>query len=838
MRTPVPAIDGYALGLQGWRQPIAGAPGVCDGNHLRWSFSTGKGLPWYGYWVLRSESPRQGPARATGSQSADEGTTRGDGGPSVTSGSATTRNDGQDSGSLPLLPQELLEQIVREAEKRRREATQNGGGYSVLAGSSGGSKSKLDYAALLEKQFGVGGDDSLTIAANDRRGVGDVPIGDGVVPRSREARNLRSRLLGRSWQTLDIGGSSPIRLPVTHPAYPLSRSEPLGIPMDGLLAQSRIRYGDAKQPFEPSSDGGATGFQELNELLLRLVQGGPSGPPMARIYLDGERDPDDEVSTSQPRAQLDGRPVLDWLALAAIEPAIAQMLGLYVVDETAQPNWSYDYLVLADFDGAITSAGDPITWLKTTSAGRSGNWERAGVYPCLFEDVRRAPQPELGPPRDVWGCPVRGEMRPMPGSLREMEDATRVVGLRWRAQRPRLLPGGAQYFDAPMERYHVWRADCGTHPQQLPRTAFVPLVDGGVGASNALPSPLLSVDGPGRQAPGRVAPAPRLFLRDVLDHDGFYTYRVACSDVFGRFSAQSAQSAWRPLPDDGLGPRFWDEYEVVDGKINALAIQVLSELPPPAPQAMVATLHDPDDPYDVSYRSPAAYEAWLVDDEDLDADRAKALADELALSPFWQWRAAHGGVDKRGLVLEASWSWSWAASKRTPGVQEFHIELEREVDGKVETMLLAVVPFVPDAKSGWPAPTQAFVVRRDGAGNAAAGVGVTIPPTRPDTLRVDGFDVDVGLLRPGADQVMLEGDSGSQGPWYVLRDMRALEDLKFQVPKTDVWLLLDGAPKVADPAQVKWAVGEAELQWRVFLPVDGLFEFGSWRDERDRKSVV
>ena len=55
-----PAIDGYALGLRGWQQPIAVAPAVVDGVHLRWSFDPYLGIPWHGYWVLRCDRGGRG----------------------------------------------------------------------------------------------------------------------------------------------------------------------------------------------------------------------------------------------------------------------------------------------------------------------------------------------------------------------------------------------------------------------------------------------------------------------------------------------------------------------------------------------------------------------------------------------------------------------------------------------------------------------------------------------------------------------------------------------------------------------------------------------------------
>ncbi|MEY3015144.1 MAG: hypothetical protein RIT45_3879, partial [Pseudomonadota bacterium] len=754
MRPAAPAIDGYGLGLQGWQQPIAAAPGVVDGIHLRWSFSTSRGLPWYGYWVLRA---------------------------------------------------------VRDRVAGRQPQS---GTMSPLGGPS--------HHGL---QVGAGGRGATN---------GSATLGRGIVGRTREQQGVRAGILGRPWQQLGVLGEGPIGLPVSHPAYPLSAGAMLGVPLDAALAKSRIRYGDVEQPFTPDANG-STGFAELRELLSLLVAGGPDGPRMASVELPPEPEQVEQVATSQPHTSLRGRPVLDWLALASVEPAVAQMLGLYVVDTDVTPGQSFDYLIMADFNGAIAAAGNPQTWAQASSAWQSGRWEREGVHVCLLENLQLQPQPALGAPRDVWGCPLRGEMRAEPGSLREMQDATRVIGVRWQAQQPKLLAGGAKVFDAPMERYHVWRGACGPVSGPVPAGGWSPLVEGGAGPATTLPTPLLAVDGPGRaeaRGNGAIAlPLPRMMVRDVLAQDGFYAYRVARSDIFGRFSAPSKQASWRPLPDDGLGPRFWDEVPAPGGVLDAQAIEVRSELPPPPPQGMVATLHDPADPFDVSHRSPADYETWLMQEQDVPPQRAKELAAELAASPYWQWRSSLAGTPPE-LVLEVRWSWSWPSSKRTPGVRGFRVELEHKVDGKPSKSLLAEVPFHAAAKSGWPEPTQGFEVRRDGAGGAASGVGVGLQAGEPAALRLIGAEFDLAALRPGVDQVLLEGDSGPDGPLYVLRDVRAVVDEVGAVAKVQRWLLLDGAPVLADLATVKWAIGEAVLEWRVFLPVDGLFAFADWRAMR------
>ncbi len=151
------------------------------------------------------------------------------------------------------------------------------------------------------------------------------------------------------WEPLD-GFECPLALPVYHPDYPASGARPSDLDAAQSMALGRIRYGD------PRKWSGET-FTELHEQLLALVGLGPPGTRMAGLEtndvpsISGRPETDPTLRTFSP---------LDWLHFSSLDPAMAQMLGVYWVDPTAEKERSYDYLILADvsgeFNGSSTAA--------------------------------------------------------------------------------------------------------------------------------------------------------------------------------------------------------------------------------------------------------------------------------------------------------------------------------------------------------------------------------------------------------------------------------------------------------------------------------------------------
>src|SRR5205814_7073976 len=134
----------------------------------------------------------------------------------------------------------------------------------------------------------------------------------------------------------------PLALPVLHPDYPPAKGAPVNLAAAEAMAQARILYGPAA--------AWSPGFPDLHGELIALVTGGPGSTPMAdRVTaIAGTPTPPDP---SMPAPAMPAQHPLDLVLLGSLNPAVAQMLGLYWVDQSADPAATYDYLVVADHTG-------------------------------------------------------------------------------------------------------------------------------------------------------------------------------------------------------------------------------------------------------------------------------------------------------------------------------------------------------------------------------------------------------------------------------------------------------------------------------------------------------
>ncbi len=125
---------------------------------------------------------------------------------------------------------------------------------------------------------------------------------------------------------------------------------------------------------------------------------------------------------------------LDLVLLAALHPAVAQAVGLYWVDRTAEPGVAYDYLLVADNEGR--GGLDPAQVLALYRAG-DGGLSATSVF-----NLSRGPAPSLPAPEGLrtYALPGAG-----PGADR--------VGLRWDLP---LAPGG-ELLPMGAVMYHLWR---------------------------------------------------------------------------------------------------------------------------------------------------------------------------------------------------------------------------------------------------------------------------------------------------------------------------------------------------------------------------------------------
>ncbi|MEO6943805.1 MAG: hypothetical protein ABI053_03745, partial [Lacisediminihabitans sp.] len=462
----------------------------------------------------------------------------------------------------------------------------------------------------------------LTADSVDQVDVGPGPAAliDLCVVTVREA--ARSR--GAPWETLD-NFDYPLCLPVANGDYPCPNA-PATRGGAEALALNRVVYG-------PPSDWAGAPFNSVHERLDRLVVGGPppGGDPMAARSepVLGSPTPPPEVGGAI--TQQRQRP-LELLLLGSLQPAIAQMLGLYWWDKSAVPGEHYDYLLIADHDGSLGgSAATALDWIENV-------WNFAVNDGFVaFDRVVGAAAP-LDPPTDLRAFALPGATV-APDSGGAPLDATNNAGLTW----DRKFTSGVLLPDAPV-MYHVWRADLGdTDVPGTPADAdFDPLTK-----SSPLPVGTSIISPP--QTPQQPVDWPQFPLHyiDRGRPDGWYAYRVNGVDIFGRHSAHSASAdwlQWSPMPV----PRPW--YYVgppSDTVVEAGHIRLLDKLAPPPPAGVEAFALDPADP---TVQHDAAWQAW---------------------------RTSLSQTEKETVVgLRVRWRWDVAQQRQAPDTREFRVYYE------------------------------------------------------------------------------------------------------------------------------------------------------------------
>ncbi len=369
---------------------------------------------------------------------------------------------------------------------------------------------------------------------------------------------------------------NPIALPVAEPAYPCVQ-KPASKPAAEAEAIGRVRYGAA-------SDWAGPRFDELHDVLVQLVAGGPGGGPMSgrtATFADGAADP-----ATTPA--LPGENLLQILELAAIDPAMAQILGVYWVDDQAVPGQAYDYAVVADHSNAFQG--------ETAAAQNAlnGGSLPAGADAWILFNQVAGPRPPLAPPdRPTAYILPETAVSGAPGLPRG------AVGLTWPT--PSL---DLEYLppDAPL-RFIAWRHGHGAAMPAAPASAFTPL-------NAASPYLIGTSAGSGSAAPLRPAHWPPFELNAVdrgLD-DGWYGYALSGIDIWGRHSKVGPPAEWRqwaPAPD----PQPWYyQLPADDRQLHGFAVHILDKTPPPPPAAVEATALDPED--DFTYVRDSDYLAW------------------------------------------------------------------------------------------------------------------------------------------------------------------------------------------------------------------------------------
>ncbi len=602
------------VGIDDFRQPGVGLPEVPDGIHLRWSFARERGFPWFGYYLFRRDRfqakprcysahrpKRKGPQgrrklRLPGTGPLEFGIVTSDRN-LVTTAAGDLDLNGREVLRLALPERHPAHQVSLELRLRAR--TRIRVRFLHLGRTIG---SRLAVARLgprtVELSFEADTVDAVEISGGRAvlRELCYVSIRDSAADRP-----------GNVWQPL-ADFTYPLMMPVRGPDY-----FPAGPADSGQalrLAMPRLRTGDPDHWRHDS-------FRELHDLLRSLVAGAPG--QMHQQILAGLAGESEQPGAPAPG--LGGASPLDLVLLAALSPQVAQMVGLYHVDEATERGKLYDYCLIADHDGrcrgqtarargflAALEAFDGPDMDFTFIGGRSG------------ED---SPHPE--PPEEL-------KVFAPPEAPATTGRRAHQAGFNWQLEQDQTPPPDAAVF------FHLWRQRVtgGDDFTQEPQAEGFAIV--------TAEQPILFPDPEAeRAAPPPDWPPEQLFAIDRVAREGWYSYRATAVDVFGpnsRLGETCTWFQWQPRPR----PRPWYfDRDAGDGPVTGLegaafAVRLLDKTPPPRPAALTASLLDAEDPL-------------LVRDRETD-----------------RWLAEHPG---RG--LRVCWSWPQTHAHQAPDTREFRV---------------------------------------------------------------------------------------------------------------------------------------------------------------------
>lgn len=404
------------------------------------------------------------------------------------------------------------------------------------------------------------------------------------------------------------GFQYPLCLPVAHADYPCP-GKPADVNAAKTLALTRVTY--------PAPVGWDQGFDDLHSELVALVEGGPSGGAMAdRVHPALPGQPLSPTTQSDVPA-LPGLHPLELILLASLQPAVAQMLGLYFVDTAAEPGVAYDYLLLADPTGVLGgSAASALAWLAFTA-------DPAQIDGVLVTGHSAQAQDPIAPPGAGKAYALPGPaVRQMDGTLPEVAGE---VGLWWP-----LPPDTTVDQPDQIVFYYPKRASLGANPS--PDPPVIP--PAGSAYQRVGDSPVLVAE-PDPPDPS-VPPNPRssdwpppslpLYLVDGNLPEGWYSYRFVGQDLFGRHS---------PLGP----PAEWIEWVPSEHQRHPFAVALLDKIPPSAPLGV---------------------EAWALDPLD-----RWVLADD----PYTTWREANPDL----VGLRVRWRWTYLQHLQARDTREFRL---------------------------------------------------------------------------------------------------------------------------------------------------------------------
>lgn len=565
--------------------------------------------------------------------------------------------------------------------------------------------------------------------------------------------------LGADWAAVPQC-PEPITLPIVHPDYPAVRG-PEDLVASRQRALDRVVYGP------PAA--WAAEFPSLHDQLRALVVHGPPGPP-ANEMADPSRAQQNVAGT--PTVPAPGVPdphvmslhPLDLVLTGALHPPIAQMVGLYWADQTAQPAAVYDYLIVADIGNQ--GRGDPKLLLEAVRK----SWKQADGWICFARQAQSGPP--VPAPSELRGYSLPGASFRAPGPAgAPVDDCAGNVGLTWhldRDERGFLQPGAAIF-------HHVWRDAQGNLAAPTPSAEANDL------ATSSGPLLMTRPTGISTQAPSYPGDWPQFSMQflDFALAEGWYGYQLTAIDLFGRFSSKSAFAQWRqwaPPP----APRPWYYIDPpADRQVHPSSIRVRDVGSPPQPAAVEAWALDPKDPMLIR---DAAYAAWL-------ATLPPANRDSL-------------------IGLRVRWRWTVAQQRQAPDTAEFRVYWQPSTNPPAQWQDIARWPL----RCAVCTYAQHVTVAADGSRTyevflPVVGIadpfaaGVPLVPTRQDpvaygqvTVSAVDDDADIADRWPGAGPWAgrTGNESGAASPARVFRVHRTPPD----APRA----IVDGPRAYATPA--------------------------------------
>ena len=318
-------------------------------------------------------------------------------------------------------------------------------------------------------------------------------------------------------------------------------------------------------------------IDSLTQLTLDRNYMGMSGTEKAYIISSALQPP--EMGGAAPR--MPKQYPLDLVLLGTLHPAIAQMVGLYWVDQKADPAVSYDYLIMADYEGRFVGLKPH----EIVGLLRQIGFSDVDGYIVFNKKIEPAPKLSVSEDLRIYALPSSAE--PKEGGI--LPNARNTVGLRWKLG---LTEQGVLQSDKPL-MYHMWRAKLG---EEEPASA--PSMDRYQVITKNRPILIAQSLLSGGEEPQRPPNWPPFEMHafDKSLPDGWYSYQVSGIDIFGRHSPNSAPAVWyqwKPVPD----PRPWYYKDPAGGQaVHPFAVQLLDKVPPPLPTGIEAYALDPADP--------------------------------------------------------------------------------------------------------------------------------------------------------------------------------------------------------------------------------------------------